>query len=252
MKKFLAAALAAISLSLTGCSFGGQNTPPYNVMNEYDFKEMELIQLEPPKDGDTIAVFDTSMGEIRMVLYPEYCPNTVAAFIEKANTGEYNNIDVYGIMGDQYFLSGGKKSEDGTYTGRENDDELIDNECNVNLWPFKGAIMSFSEKPGFSDSRWFICNTEKEALTEDAIQELKDSAAKREDEVEREKLINLFDKFIEVGGLFGAAGTYTVFGQTYEGLDVIEKICAVPVDELNAPKQQVTINSVTISEYTAE
>lgn len=252
MKKILAAACVALSLSLTGCMFGGQNTATYNVMNEYDFKEMELIQLEPPKDGDTIAVFDTSMGEIRMVLYPEQCPNTVSAFIEKANAGEYNNIDVYGIMGDQYFLSGGKLNENGVYTGRASDDELVGNECNVDLWPFKGSIMSFSEKPGFSDSRWFICNTEKDALTVEAIQDLKDSVANREDDTEREKLLALFDKFYEVGGVFGASGTYTVFGQTYQGIDVIEKICAVPVDEQNAPKQKITINSVTISEYTAE
>ena len=250
MKKILAALCAAITLTMTGCSFGGTQT--YNVMNEYNFAEMTLVQLEPPKDGDMIAIFDTSMGEIRAVLYPEYAPNYVAAFTEKVNSGYYNGLKVYGIMDDIYFLSGSKYTAEQNYTGRETDEELIANECNVNLWPFKGALVAFSEKPGYSDARYFIVNTDSESLTEDGIKSLKDSVANRENEAERNNLTNLFDKFYEIGGAFGASGTYPVFGQTYQGLDVIEKICAVPTDENNMPQQEVIINSVTISEYKSE
>ncbi|MDE5936125.1 MAG: peptidylprolyl isomerase, partial [Ruminococcus sp.] len=32
---------------------------------------MNLIQLASPKDGDTIAIVNTTLGEIRFVLYPE-------------------------------------------------------------------------------------------------------------------------------------------------------------------------------------
>ncbi|MBQ8171366.1 MAG: peptidylprolyl isomerase [Oscillospiraceae bacterium] len=246
MKKILAAVCAAMTLSLAGCSF----TPTYNVMNEYDFTQMELVQLEPPQDGDTIAIFDTSLGEIRTVLYEEYAPNTVAAFIEKANSGYYNGLTVSGIMDSMYFLSGYTIDEDGNYSARESDDELIDNECNVNLWPFKGALLTFSEKPGYSDARWFICN--EEPITEEDITNLKDSASKREDEAERENLTNLFDKFYEIGGCFGVSGTYTVFGQTYSGIEVVEDICAIPTDENGIPKEEVIIRSVTISEYSSE
>lgn len=249
MKKILAAACAAAMLTLTGCSLS-QGT--YNVMHEYDFKEMELVQLEPPQDGDMIAVIDTTLGEIRVVLYPEYAPNTVEAFTERVKTGYYDGLDVAGIMDNMYFLSGYTKNEDGDYIARQSNDELIEAECNVNLWPFKGALMTFSEKGGFSDARWFLCNTDDETLTEEAIATLKESAQKREDEVERVKLTNLFDKFYEVGGVFGAAGSYTVFGQTYEGIEVIEEICAVPTDDKGIPKQQIVINSITIDEYSEE
>ncbi len=249
MKKILAAACAALTLSMTGCSLTPRN---YNVMHEYDFTQMELVQLEAPQEGDTIAIFDTSFGEIRTVLYPEYAPNTVAAFTERVEEGYYNGMDVSGIMGNMYFLAGYTKDADGNYIARVSDDELVEAECNVNLWPFKGALMAFSEKGGFSDARWFLCNTDAETLTEEAIASLKESAQKREDEVERVNLTNLFDKFYEVGGVFGAAGSYTVFGQTYEGLEVIESICAVPTDEDGIPKQEIIINSITISEYSEE
>lgn len=249
LKKILAAISAAAMLALTGCSFYPSS---YNVMHEYDFAEMDLVQLQPPKDGDTIAVFDTTMGEIRVVLYPDIAPNTVKSFIKKAESGYYNNMEIFGIMDDMYFLSGYTVDEEGNYRGRKSDDELIVNECSVDLWPFKGALVSFSEQPGYSDARWFICNTDEETLTEAAIAELKESAAEYEDPVERENLLYLFDKFYEIGGVFGAAGTYTVFGQTYQGLDVIEEICAVPTNEENRPVNEIIINSVTIGKYTAE
>lgn len=237
-------------LALSGCSF---DPVSYNVMHEYDFAEMELVQLQPPQDGDTIAVFDIKdYGEIRTVLYPEHAPNTVKGFVDKAKAGYYDGMEIFGIMDDIYFLSGYTVDEEGNYLGRQSDDELIVNECHQDLWPFKGALVSFSEKPGYSDARWFICNTDDETLTEDAINELKNSAAQRENEAERENLIELFDKFYEIGGVFGVSGTYTVFGQTYEGLEIIESICAVPTDEENRPMTEIIINSVTITEYSAD
>ncbi len=249
MKKILAAACAVLTLSMAGCSFSRNN---YNVMHEYDFTQMELVQLEAPENGDMIAIFDTSHGEIRVVLYPEYAPNTVASFKKRVEEGYYNGLNVAGIMDNMYFLSGYTKDEDGNLVARSSDDELIPAECNVNLWPFKGALMTFSEKGGFSDARWFLCNTDEETLTEDAINSLKESAMQRENAEERAKLTDLFDKFYEYGGVFGAAGTYTVFGQTYEGIEVIEDICAIPTDEQGIPKEEIIINSITISEYSEE
>ncbi|MDE7193821.1 MAG: hypothetical protein K2O14_07610, partial [Oscillospiraceae bacterium] len=130
--------------------------------------------------------------------------------------------------------------------------ELIANEYTPELWPFRGALVSFSDKSGFSDARWFICNTDKETLTEDAINQLKDSVSNREDEKERDNLIYLFDKFYEIGGVFGLSGYQTIFGQTYEGLDVVEKLCQIPIEENHRTSVDVMINSVTISEYDAD
>ena len=119
-------------------------------------------------------------------------------------------------MPDVYFMTGGHENDKGAYTGRTSDDELIANEYTPDLWPFCGALVSFSEKSGFSDARWFICNTDKESLTEETINQLKEGVSNREDEKERENLLTLFDKFYEIGGVFGLAGYQTIFGQTYE------------------------------------
>ncbi len=250
MKKLFAALTAAVlAVTLSGCTATVQNA-----MKDYNFAEMntDFIQLRSPEEGDTIAIVDTDLGEFRMVIYEDYAPNTSAAFIEKAKSGEYDNKPVYGVMKDVYFLTGGEENEKGTYIGRTGSDGLIANEYSVDLWPFKGALMSFSEKSGYGDARWFVCNTDKDSLTEEAVNELKKSAADREDPVERDNLTTLFDKFYEVGGVFGLSGTVTVFGQTYEGMDVVEQLCNIPTESNGRASENVMIKSVTISEYSAE
>ena len=62
------------------------------------------------------------------------------------------------------------------------------------------------------------------------------------------------EKYKKVGGLYQIDGGYTVFGQVYEGFDVIDKINAVDVTtnasgEKSMPIQDVIISSVTIETY---
>lgn len=250
MKKILAAILAAASiLSLSGCK--KSEPEPENGMASYDFTQMNMdyIQLKPPAEGDKIAIIDTDFGEIRVVLYEQYAPNTVRNFIEKTNAGEYNDMPVKGVKRDMYFLTGGKEDKKGKYIGRSSDDELLDNEYSVDLWPFAGALMGYSEKAGKSDARWFIINNDAETLTEEAIVELKESAKDMEDETAREKMTAMFDKFYEVGGVFSLAGENTVFGQTYLGMNVVRKLTMISSNDEAEATDVVMIKSVTISEF---
>lgn len=247
MKRIFAAVIAAVmAVTLSGCS-----TAPPNGMLSYDFKEMsnDFIQLSAPKDGDTIAVFDTEYGEIRAVLYEEYAPNKVKSFIEKANAGYYNDTAVKGVENDVYFLAGGRENDKGQYIGRDNDEELMLNEYTPELWPFKGALLGYSERQGYCDARWFVCNDDEENLTADAINELKSGTSNVKDETERAKMLELFDKFYEAGGVFGMAGTYTVFGQTYLGFDVVDKLTHIPAGNDGQTTTEVKINSITISTF---
>lgn len=246
-----AAAMIPLSLGLSGCTFTSSD---YNAMQDYDFSSIDLVQLEEPDSGDTIAIIDTDYGEIRAVLYDEYCPNTVNKFVERAKAGEYDNKSVYYVINDAYLMTGGFENDKGVYTGRNNDSEAIENEYNVNLWPFKGALVAYSELPGYSDSRLIICNEDK-TITQEQVDELKESmyANDRYSDVEKANIANLFDKFIEVGGVFAMGGYVTVFGQTYEGLDVLDKITSVQTDEKTyRPLEAVMVKSVTISTYEAE
>lgn len=42
---------------------------------------------------------------------------------------------------------------------------------------------------------------------------------------------------------------YTVFGQVYEGMDVVDKIAAVDTDQNDKPKTDVKIESIEVGTY---
>ena len=64
-------------------------------------------------------------------------------------------------------------------------------------------------------------------------------------------------KYKEVGGTPSLDGNYTVFGQTVDGFDVLDKISAVEVEtndamggkEVSKPKTEIIIEKVEIKDY---
>lgn len=234
-------------MTLSGCS----SARKYG-LDKYDFGSMtmEFPQLQAPKSGDTIAIIDTDMGEIRVKLFPEYAPNTVEKFVNLAKEGKYNNIPIPTVYRDTLFLTAGYEIDDGKFHGRKSDDELIENELSAEIWPFRGALMSYSEEEGKSDARWFMCNVDKENLTKSAIDELKENTFAFSEKETQNKVNTLFDKFYEYGGVFGFAGQATVFGQTYKGFDVVERLTNIPADSKTGLVTEIHhIKSVKISEF---
>lgn len=56
----------------------------------------------------------------------------------------------------------------------------------------------------------------------------------------------------EKGGVSYLDGGYTVFGQVFDGMDVVRKIGQVETDDNDKPLTQVQIETVRIVEYTGE
>ncbi|MCM1131929.1 MAG: peptidylprolyl isomerase [Ruminococcus flavefaciens] len=227
-----------------------------NVYVDIDPETMELVQLEPPKDGDTIAIVDTTLGEFRFVLYPEYSPNAVKNFTELAESGYYNNTYVFSSESGAYSAMGSKQKNGEMPEGYDKSRELVERELNQNLWTFRGAVCvmnttvdrSFKEKvfgggTYFNGSRFAVINTIE--MDDETKQELLDSSENKE----------LNQAFADNGGIPNFAQQMTVIGQTYEGFDVIEALANLETLDsgiYNIPKEDVMINSVEIAEYTSE
>ena len=86
----LAAALA-FALLLCGCSGAetSQQAPQRAVV------ESGERQFAQPSDGDFIAIFSTSLGEVRAVLYPDAAPMAVQNFVGLARSGYYDNTVIW-------------------------------------------------------------------------------------------------------------------------------------------------------------
>lgn len=216
-------------------------------------EEMELVQLEAPKEGAPIAIVDTTVGEFRFVLYPEYSPNAVKNFTELAEQGYYDNTYVFHSESGVYSAAGAP-NRDGS--AKDNSHELVERELHQNLWPFRGSILamnttikqSFKEKilgggTYFNGSRFMPVNTV--TFDETFKNELKASSESQA----------LADAFIELGGVPNFSQQMTVIGQTYYGLDVVEKLASLEtrnVGNYKFPAEEVMINSVKINTYSAE
>ena len=84
--------LPALALALLcACSKGAAKTPP---TRPADFTSTER-QFNTPAEGDTIAIFDTSLGEVRAVLYPDAAPMAVYNFVGLARSGYYDNTTIW-------------------------------------------------------------------------------------------------------------------------------------------------------------
>ncbi len=247
LKKTAAGLLTtAVMLGLSGCSlFGGDQGLNQNPVRTYDYSTMKLVQLGEPYEGQPTATFETDAGSFTAVLYPEYAPNTVNNFIERVNDGFYDGQDIYGILEGEIFMSGAADANKDS--GVTSDGELIPNEVSVDLWTFRGAICAYNGHSGYGDSRFFVIN--ERPLTEEDITELRELTNDSGEKLLPDELV---DAFIEKGCIAGFAGRYTVFAQTIDGFDVIEKICGSEVSgDLYTPVPAIYINKVTLGEYHA-
>ncbi|MCR4794684.1 MAG: peptidylprolyl isomerase [Ruminococcus sp.] len=215
-----------------------------------DPNTIKLIQLDGPKEGDPIAIVDTTIGEYRFVLYPQQSPKAVENFTSLANEGYYNGTYVFHSE-DGVYSAAGAPNKDGS--AKDNSHELVKRELHQDLWPFKGAVLamnttidkSFKEKllgggTYYNGSRFMVLNTVE--FNDDFKKELKDVS-------ESQKLA---DAFIEKGGVPNFSQQMTVIGQTYSGLDVVEKLASLQTENKGGykfPVEDVMINSVTISTY---
>ena len=244
IKRKLAVILAGITAitAFSGCSMlGGQTT---NALGSYDFTEMNLVQLDKPADGQDVAVIETNVGTITAVLYAEFAPNTVANFKKRAEEGFYDGKPFFALQKGIYAITGASNDE-GT-EGITDDGKYIENECSVNLWPFKGALLGYSTQQGYSDSRFFFTGALE--ITEENKKELRGYTNQETSaQVIPEELITAFEKR---GSVPGFAGAYTVFGQVINGFDVLDKILWTDSDKSNMkPLEELKIVKVTLDTY---
>ena len=100
--------LAAV-LALAGC--GKKSTSGGSIKRAA--VKSEEVQFASPQNGDTVAVFDTSLGEVRAVLYPQYAPMAVENFVGLSQAGYYNETVLFRVE-PGFAVEGGDASGEGT------------------------------------------------------------------------------------------------------------------------------------------
>jgi cyclophilin family peptidyl-prolyl cis-trans isomerase len=155
-------------------------------------------------EKEDVVTIHTEFGDIVLLLFNE-TPEHKKNFLELAKGGFYEGTTFHRVM-DGFMIQGGdpnSKDEDPTNDGIGGPGFNVVAEFNPMLTHKKGAL----------------------------------AAARQPDHVNPEKKSSGSQFYIVEGenGAHQLDGSYTVFGQTISGLDVVEKIASQPVSPRNRP-----------------
>ena len=188
----------------------------------------------------------TNMGDIMVELYPDKAPKTVANFLQYVKDKHYNGTIFHRVIANFMVQGGGY---DAQYKERPT-------RAPVQHEGRQAMLAGLKNQPGFlamartndpqSATAQFFINTAENAFLDptpipdgDPIKRFEYRGQVYEN-VPRENLLNALQ-------LFG----YTVFGKVTSGMDVIDKIRAIPTGmggtfRTDVPKTPVVILSITL------
>lgn len=233
-KLFITFQLVVICMMVfTGC--GKKDKDPIEV-------EVEVDQMASPVKGETVAeIVIKDFGSIHVRFFEEAAPKAVENFTTHAKNGYYDGLTFHRVIED-FMIQGG----DPTGTGRGGEsiwgDDFQD-EFAEELHPYRGALCMANRGKNTNSSQFFIV----QALTTYDAGTLKSLEA----QVGTSFSENAIEKYGTIGGTPWLYKAHTVFGQIYEGYEVLDAVASVEkLDEANGiPLETVVIEKIIIREY---
>jgi len=198
----------------------------------FNVTNVSLDQLEMPKKGEEICILHTTAGDIKIRLFGNHVPKTVENFVGLAKKGYYDGTTFHRTI-NEFVIQGGDPT--GTCEGGESLwGENFEDEFSTELYHFRGAVSMANSGPNTNGSQYFIVQRhEADANNYDVVM----------------LPLNVEDKYKEVGGTPHLDRRHAVFGQVFEGMEVVDAIAAYPLDEEGWPIEPAAILSVEFVIY---
>lgn len=206
------------------------------------FGYYKKITFKPQNPVATIVV--ENFGEIKVELYPDQAPETVANFIALANRGFYDGTGFHRIIKD-FMIQAGSKNGDGI-TGAKISDlkdggeekeyaikgEFIANGVN-NIVKFEEGVIAMARADYTSYAPYLTTESYNSGCSQFFIMTAKNA---------------------------GLNGQYTGFGKVIEGMDIVNKISEVEVTtaegqqtqenaEVSTPVNKPKVTSIRVETY---
>ncbi|AGK55456.1 peptidylprolyl isomerase [Bacillus sp. 1NLA3E] len=181
--------------------------------------------------NEKLVEMNTSMGVIKIKLFPAYAPKAVENFVTHSKQGYYDGLTFHRVIKD-FMIQGGDPRGNGTggesIYGGTFDDEITDK-----LYHIRGALSMANSGPDTNGSQFFIVQNP----TVDA-----QSKAQMEKDGYPKEIMKAYEN----GGTSFLDFSYTIFGQVIEGMDVVDKIANVETGADDKPKDAVIIKNITV------
>lgn len=212
-----------------------------NGSSETSKSDASIANFTAPEDGEQIIIMNIKdYGEVKIKLFPEYAGKGVENFVEHAKEGYYDGLTFHRVIID-FMIQGGDPL--GTGTGGESIwGGKFDGGTDSHLIHAAGAV-------AYANSGSTATNGSQFYIVTGTVYGESDL-----DEIDAYYQLGLSDEakklYTTVGGTPWLDGDYTVFGQVFDGLDVIFEIQNVATDAgNNKPLEDVVMESVTVGEY---
>ncbi|MBQ5994288.1 MAG: peptidylprolyl isomerase [Clostridia bacterium] len=193
-------------------------------------------QLDAPAQGEKIAIMKTNMGEIKIRLFPELAPKSVENFTTHAEQGYYDGLIFHRVIND-FMIQGGDPT--GTGTGGESIwGESFEDEFDARLHNLRGALSMANAGPNTNGSQFFI--VQAKSVSDDLLDQLRMAD-------EKYYPTSCIEAYEKLGGTPWLDYHHSVFGQVFEGMDVVDSIAGVKADIFgNKPFEDVVIETIEI------
>lgn len=199
-------------------------------------------QFAEPKKGETIAeIIIKDFGSIYLKFFEEEAPKAVENFVTHAKDGYYDNLTFHRIMED-FMIQGGDPNGDGT-GGESIWGESFEDEFSKDLHPYRGALCMANSGPNTNGSQFFVVQS-SETYTQEQLKQMEMFYGKTFDD-------EAVKNYGEIGGTPWLFEGHTVFGQVYDGYDVLDTVAGVEkmVGDDSKPTTPVIIETIHIFEY---
>ncbi|MFS9037449.1 Cof-type HAD-IIB family hydrolase [Streptococcus timonensis] len=198
-------------------------------------KELHLPQVDIETTEGPIATIKTNHGDLRIKLFPEQAPKTVANFIALSKDGYYDGVIFHRIIKD-FMIQGGDPT--GTGMGGESIyGESFEDEFSEELYNVRGALSMANAGPNTNGSQFFIVQNQHLPYSK------KEIARGGWPEP-------IAEIYAEQGGTPHLDRRHTVFGQLADeaSYEVLDAIAGVETGAMDKPVEDVVIETIEIED----
>ena len=200
------------------------------VEKELHFPQVDIETVEGP-----IATIKTNHGDLRVKLFPDHAPKTVANFIALSKDGYYDGVIFHRIIKD-FMIQGGDPT--GTGMGGESIyGESFEDEFSEELYNVRGALSMANAGPNTNGSQFFIVQNQHLPYSK------KEIARGGWPEP-------IAEIYAEQGGTPHLDRRHTVFGQLADeaSYEVLDAIAGVETGAMDKPVDDVVIETIEIED----
>lgn len=198
------------------------------VEKQLHFPQVDLENVEGP-----VAIIKTNHGDMKMKLFPEHAPKTVANFVALAKDGYYDGIIFHRII-PEFMIQGGDPTGTGM-GGQSIYGDSFEDEFSEELYNVRGALSMANAGPNTNGSQFFIVQNSKIPY---AQKELERGGWPKP----------IAELYAAKGGTPHLDRRHTVFGQIMDDASykVLDEIANVETGAQDRPVEDVVIETIEV------